>query len=363
MKRLAAFLSLLLICLALTACHRYLPENTGQPAGAGESAPDPAAPASEPVQMRELNVEFSIGSRDAASLLTLQKEFPQALKSALGKNGVEVEAVNVTFGASGEATVSALKSGSVQIAFLSAEDAFSLSAGEPLAAENASAPELSLSVIAVSPKLDKPAVVTALRDSLPALAPTLSRYTGEESSGMYSDALLSRLAQLYETGDTVLCTASASVGSKTLTFRGIGHRLNNFLWGVRAVEVYDGEELLQTLALSSETADDPSGGLGDYTECPEPELLLRAVDVNFDGCDDLEVFGWCPNNTIPYFYWIWDAGTQRYAYAFRLQGPVIDEDSKTIAAEYRESAALSWRDVYEWQNDELTLVSHEALSE
>ena len=59
----------------------------------------------------------------------------------------------------------------------------------------------------------------------------------------------------------------------------------------------------------------------------------------------------------------WDAGTQRYAYAFRLQGPVIDEDSKTIAAEYRESAALSWRDVYEWQNDELTLVSHEALSE
>ncbi len=37
----------------------------------------------------------------------------------------------------------------------------------------------------------------------------------------------------------------------------------------------------------------------------------------------------------------------------------MDPESKTLRAEYRESAAAYWVDVYEWQNGELVRISHE----
>ena len=365
MKRLIALLLSLLLCLSLAACRRYLPENPGskpEPEPAPVTEPEPVA--DEPVQLKELNVEFAVDGRDALELLSLQGSLPDALRKALSRRNVEVETIDVTFGTSSEATVNALNSGAVQLAFLSAEDCLSRGAGTILATELSDVPELSLGVAVLSRKLDNTAVTEALRDALPELASVLSHYTGEAAQGVYSadETRLAQLTRLYETGNAVLCEADASVGSRTLTLRGVGHRLNSYLWGVSSIEVWEGDTLLQTIAIS-EASDDPNGGPGEYTECPEPELLLRAVDVSFDGCDDIEVFGWLPNNTIPYFYWVWNVDAQRYEYSFRLQGPTIDAKTRLLSADYRESAALSWHDIYEWQNGELVLVSHEATSE
>ena len=55
-------------------------------------------------------------------------------------------------------------------------------------------------------------------------------------------------------------------------------------------------------------------------------------DMNFDGYDDLDLFGWSPNNTIPHYYWLWDQETQRYQFAFILQGAEADPESQEIRA-------------------------------
>ncbi len=107
MKRLLAFFLLLTLC----ACSQKPP--TGEPDG-DAAPPSPA----EPIVMEQLNVEFVAGERDTGALLRLKKELPPLLIDALADQGVTVEAVSVTFGASAEATAQALSAGSVHLGFL-----------------------------------------------------------------------------------------------------------------------------------------------------------------------------------------------------------------------------------------------------
>ena len=114
MKRLFALLLALSLALSLAGCGNQ----TVAPSPASE---EPAA--DEPVSLTfdELNVEFVVGVRDAAKLMALQKELPPLLIDALADEGCTVEQINVTFGASADATVQALHSGAVDIAFLPSE--------------------------------------------------------------------------------------------------------------------------------------------------------------------------------------------------------------------------------------------------
>lgn len=368
MRRFWALLLCGCLCLALAGCRstKYLPENSGEPQA--EPAPLPAVPETvEPIRLDTLDVEFSVGGRDVNELLKLQAAFPEAMKRALAKQHVEVGSVAVTFGTSGEATELALQNGTVQLAFLPAEDYYPYRSGMIVAVERGDVPELSLGLVVARVTDDAAAddrFAAAVRGALPALAETLSAYTGERAAGGYEfDAsLLEQLSRLYRTGDAVLLSTDADVAGKALTLRGVGHRLNEYLWGLSAIEVWDGEKQLQTIGMS-EAADDPDGGIDGSTSCPEPALLFRAVDVNFDGYADIEVFGWTTNNTIPYFYWLWEPDAQRYVYTFRLQGPTIDAETKTLRASYRESAEISWEDVYEWQDGKPVRVSHTQVAE
>lgn len=368
MRRFGALLCCLVLCCALVGCrHSYLPENPAGPAPAPETpAPEPEAPP-EPLHFDTLNVEFSVGGRDVNELLALQAAFPDALTRALDRQSVVADAVAVTFGTSGEATELALQKGTVQLAFLPAEDHYPYRSGAIAAVERGSIPELSLGLVVTAVTDDDAAdsrFANAVREALPKLQAVLASYTGEEAGGVYSfDAeLLEQLDRLYRTGDAVLHSESVTAAGKTLVLNGVGRRLNEYLWGISAIEVCDGEELLQTVEMA-EAANDPDGGLDERTSCPEPALLFRAVDVNFDGYEDIEVFGWTTNNTIPYFYWLWDPDAKQFVYSFRLQGTTVDPESKTLRAEYRENASLCWRDVYEWQNGELVRISHEQVTE
>lgn len=114
MKHIFALLLALSLALSLAACGN-------QPAAPSPTPEKPAAP--EPVSLTfdELNVEFVVGERKASELMALQKELPPLLIDALAQWGCTVEKINITFGASADATAQALKDGSIDVAFLPSE--------------------------------------------------------------------------------------------------------------------------------------------------------------------------------------------------------------------------------------------------
>jgi len=114
MKRMLALTLALAMVLSLAACGKK--EETPAPA----PQPAPSAPVEEDISLAELNVEFVAGSRDTAQLMKLKGEFPEVFQKALAEFDVDVEKVNVTFGASADATAKALADGNVQVAFLPA---------------------------------------------------------------------------------------------------------------------------------------------------------------------------------------------------------------------------------------------------
>lgn len=193
-------LLLLALCLSVSACWAAQePAGTGSGA-AGEETPTPPP---EPLHLDELNVEFAAYGRDVDKLLSLRADFPWALTDALERQGVTVDQVGVTFGTSGAATVTAMRGGAVQIAFLPAEDYYPFRTGIVAAVEEGVTPELSLGLAVVAATDDPGAderLTEALRAALPDLAPVLASYTSDVAKGRYScDAdRLDQLGLLYE---------------------------------------------------------------------------------------------------------------------------------------------------------------------
>jgi len=51
-----------------------------------------------------------------------------------------------------------------------------------------------------------------------------------------------------------------------------------------------------------------------YTEAWDRESTFYTQDISFDGYDDIIVMGWLPNNTIPYYYYLWNNELEQYEY-------------------------------------------------
>ena len=132
MKRIPALILARLLALSLAACG----------ADTTPTAPDdPSADAPEELTLDALRVEFAIGERDTDALMALQKELPPLLIAKLADEGVTVKAVNITFGASADATAQALQNGSIDVAFLPSETALTCGVSARLnAVENVSVP-------------------------------------------------------------------------------------------------------------------------------------------------------------------------------------------------------------------------------
>ncbi len=167
--------------------------------------------------------------------------------------------------------------------------------------------------------------------------------------------------------DQVLLTLDAPLaGGRTLTLEAVGKKVDEYSVGVRQVRVYDGEELLQTIpareAIEAEWGEGMAEEFYDYTECWVPEETMEALDLNFDGNTDFGLFGWPCNNTIPYYYWIWDAEAEQYRYAFTLQGAEVHPKTGELTAEYKDGPAGSlWvTEHYRFdENGQLILTSRE----
>ena len=163
-----------------------------------------------------------------------------------------------------------------------------------------------------------------------------------------------------ETEDHVLLTLEAPLADgRTLTLEALGKELDEYTCGVREVRVYDGGQFLQTVLVREATELEWDYGNGilldsfyDYTECWSSEDSMEALDLNFDGNTDFGLFGWTPNNTIPYYYWLWDVETEQYRYAFTLQGVGAHPEEGEISAKYKSGSAGSQWIVEYYKPDE-----------
>lgn len=168
-------------------------------------------------------------------------------------------------------------------------------------------------------------------------------------------------------GDRVLLTLEAPLADgRALTLEAVGKVEDEYTCGVREVRVYDGAELIQTvrareanMAFWGDGEFLPGESVSEYTSCWKPEGSMTALDLNFDGNTDLGLFGWPANNIIPYYYWIWDAETEQYRYAFVLHEAEANPETKELTSEYKSGEAGSqWiKEVYKPdENGDLYLV-------
>ena len=159
---------------------------------------------------------------------------------------------------------------------------------------------------------------------------------GETSSGEEDGS-----AAWEEAEDHVLLTLDASLADgRTLRLEAVGKKVDEYSYGVREVQVWDGEELLQTVLSREGAASEPVFD-GDYTDCWSTEDCMEALDLNFDGNMDFGLFGSRCNNTIPYCYWTWDPEAGRYQFACILQGAEAHPETGETTAEYKSGSAGS----------------------
>lgn len=155
-----------------------------------------------------------------------------------------------------------------------------------------------------------------------------------------ADSLPNRAAD-----DCSLTLEAPLADGRTLLLEAVGKRVDEYNFGVREVRVYDGEELIQTVlsreAIETEWGPDMPEEFYDYTECWSVKESMTVLDLNFDGSTDFGLFGWTANNTIPYYYWIWDPETEQYQYAFTLQGAEVHPETKELTSGYKDGPAGS----------------------
>jgi len=164
--------------------------------------------------------------------------------------------------------------------------------------------------------------------------------------------------------DELLKTMEMPLGDgKTLSLHVFGKKKFDDIdiYGVREIRVYEGMNLIQSILVKE--AMDIEGMYGDeegYTECPSKEETAALKDVNFDGYLDLEIYGWIPNNSIPYYYWCWNNETQQFEYSFCLQLLHIDQENELLIVWYKVENGLYYTDYYRVnEKNELELTNRE----
>ena len=163
--------------------------------------------------------------------------------------------------------------------------------------------------------------------------------------------------------DHVLLMVEAPLADgRTFTLEVVGKKRRERHYGVSEVRVYDGDMLIQTVfvaegivaherdlfseeyierilpGISEELTVDEINTLSEdmrYTDCWAIEDTVEVLDLNFDGNADFGLFGWAPNNTIPYYYWTWDEEEEQYRYIGILQGAKLDSEAGEVACDYK----------------------------
>ena len=148
--------------------------------------------------------------------------------------------------------------------------------------------------------------------------------------------------------DVVVTTFNLVEGDREIGVEVIGREgPYNGRWGVRELRIYDydksgkwADDPFQTIAVTGAGQDFVNGVYAGYTECWSREDTVQALDMNFDGYADLAVFGWTPNNTIPYYYWFWNEGFGGFEYTITLQGAEPVPETRQVVECYKSGGAV-----------------------
>ena len=156
-------------------------------------------------------------------------------------------------------------------------------------------------------------------------------------------------------GDSVLLSLEAEVdGGMALRLDAIGKQdSENELWGVREMQVYHGDTLVQTLSLQEAMEADGTDGIAPgYTACWEPEQVMQTVDMDFDGSEDLALFRLDPQQYHPLLLLALGRGSfAEYHYAFTLQGAEADPETETTSSQYKYANGINYTDHYRYRED------------
>lgn len=152
-----------------------------------------------------------------------------------------------------------------------------------------------------------------------------------------------------ETQDQVVASLTVEEGGKSYYLETVGKRsMYDDRWGIREIRVYpygdQGKPLaepVQVIRIEDAGEDFVDGLYAGYTECPEKEGVMTVQDMNFDGCPDIGVYGWTPNNTVPYYYWFWNKDAGRFEYAVTLQGAEPDGERRQVVECFKSGGAGS----------------------
>jgi len=164
-------------------------------------------------------------------------------------------------------------------------------------------------------------------------------------------------------GDTELKLLEAALpDGQTLKLSVLGKQEENTgSYGIREIRVYQDGEWIQTLDMMTAIEKDGVSGIDlGYTESFTLEAAANLKDVNFDGNPDLEICAWCPNNAIPYYYWLWDSESGQFQYAFMLQTRDVDVENQQLIAWYKVENGLYHTEYYRVSDQkELELLKRE----
>ena len=158
-----------------------------------------------------------------------------------------------------------------------------------------------------------------------------------------------------ESGEYTLYYPVFVDANKQLTLKLHGKKLpgDNQTYGIREIEVFDGDSLIQNImikdAIIAEWQQDVFGG---YTETYSENGELIRADMNFDGSEDIGLMGWVTAGAnIPYYYWLWNADQQRFDYAFCLSNAEADAQTRQIISGTRNGADSYYTNYYEYGAD------------
>ncbi len=122
---------------------------------------------------------------------------------------------------------------------------------------------------------------------------------------------------------------------------------------VDRIEVYDGDQLLQTIDAREA---EPMGDLSD---------ALIIEDVNFDGYPDLRIMAFMPAGpNVPYYFWIWDSISASFKVDEQLEelsAPEFDQEAQKIFSYWRDGCCRSGGDAYEFVEGVLTLMESNSI--
>lgn len=160
---------------------------------------------------------------------------------------------------------------------------------------------------------------------------------------------LSTILAETETSDVVLKTMDVPLqDGRILTLNVMGKQEETTgTCGVREIIVYEGTQVRQSILIEDAIRADGVDGVDvGYSESFSAEESAKVKDVNFDGIPDIEVCGWLPNNSIPYYYWCWDADAEQFVYAFCLHLMDVDYQDRKLISWYKVENGLYYTDYY-----------------